>query len=1237
MAIRVLIINRQLAFAVALKQALERTGGFDAHPFTTADAAIEYLQTHPQDVALLDFNSVAPSGASVVDTLRRVQPGLAVVASPRQTPEVMGRLQLQESLDPPFSARDVIPLLNRAVDTTRRAAGSALPPPVDQTRTQETRVKPPAPSTPSTPMVSTDALKQQEPKPSTLRPGEIGAEQLRPYMYSTDLFRQRTEDLPQGLTTGIMHEDEGDEQRTGLRPGEIDAAQLSAYQNRTDTPDAQRRPGEFHTEDLQPPSTDVMYGDGEPQSYIPPLERPDRRRTGSIPDASPSAAPLRPGEFSEQDLLNLALNPGGLADTAAQPPPTAPSLRAGEISEEEANQYRISTDIFKENDPAESALSAEDAYAMWEQLTRENTPSEPMPVVNYDEPPPPAITDRQEFAFDSFRFDDEGDTPEQGNPAYYDDVEDMPLASPEEQLPSMTDYLIERAQGVETTFEEPVGDTAQEKPVSATDLLIARAQEYHEEAQDEPEDLPITTDWGFSDAMAEAPSEPEPPRDPELVARSRKTTNPLGGRVLPDPDMVDDFLEQQFQVEAMTTDDLPPSPVSVTDEVAAVYTMPFNEQEVVAPLTEGLPVPPDVLEEEDAWLSQPEDVDVFQPPAVTAEFVNSWGGTWAEDQPPSTSFQSRQQTAPQQDVDEWVFDEGVQRLEQIADEIRRTRGTSKLQADEAVPPFTEGTEDVFRRLAAEEPPMPDALEDAGTVGDLRAVVQEPEFQNVLQILRGEPVPPEAPPRQRLETPTTDTGTITQSEIEEIFTSFSRSQPARADMDDFSFADDDSDSHPAQMILETALDESTPADSFSLQSLITSIERQLEQHKPNVRPLPSWQQESLGDDLYVREPEFLQQVINDVESLPTLDEGDAFGDATTFGGQIDVMPDAETEWLPAVTTRPSRLPEQADEWSLMREPAVSDEDTSGFTKPFEGVGAGEVESLPQLAGQEPEFNTEFERLAAFELPEEDAAEFTPSMGMPPIQDPVIAQIALSLTQVSLEEVAGAVLIRENSIIAFAGRLGRGDIDEIGAAIGGQWESGGDQANVRFVTVTSSGKDYMLYTRATVSALTLALVFAGSTPLRDIRRQGKRLLEALTRVPEPVTEPASTAIALFAPPSDVRNKYTYVWLLRDPNQRLSDMVARAIETGMSVQLTERAWDVLDVQVRDDFVYLHADVPGEAPPFEVVRDLQKRAAEIARKQNPALGKGNLWSDGYLIVSPGRELDDGEIMQYIQFERMM
>jgi hypothetical protein len=1230
MAIRVLIINRQLAFSVALKQALERTGGFDAHPFTTADAAIEYLQTHPQDVALIDFNSVAPSGASVVDTLRRIQPGLAIIASPRQTQEVTGRLQLQESLDPPFSARDVIPLLNRAVDASRRSAGGALPTPVDQTRTQETRLKPPAPAAPPAPQISTDALKQQEAKPSTLRPGEIGAEQLRPYMYSSDLFRQRTEDLsPPPLTTGIMHEGDGDK---GLRPGEIDAAQLSAYQNRTDAPDVQRRPGEYRTEDLQPPSTDVMYGEGEQQSYIPPLERPDRRRTGPMPtDDVPAAPSLRPGEFSEQDLLNLALNQGGLTDIVA-PPPTTPSQRAGEISDDEAAQYRISTDIFKENDPGESALSAEDAYAMWEQLTRENTPSEPMPAVNYDEPPAPAITDNQEFAFDEFRFPDEGDTPEQGNSAYYDDVEDMPLPSPEEQLPSMTDYLIARAQQVEATFEEAVEDTLEEKPVSATDLLIARAKEYQDEVQDEPDDLPITTDWGFRGTGALQEDE-APPRDPDMVARSRKTTNPLGGSVLPDPDMMDDFLEQQLQVEALTTDDLPPAPVSITDEVAAVYTMPFNEQDAAVPLTEGLPVPPDVLEEEDAWLSKPEDVDVFQPPAVTAEFVSSWGGTWAGDAPATQGFP---QTAPHQVVDEWAFDEGVQRLEQIADEIRRTRETDKLKLSEAVPPFTADAGDVFERLAAEEPPMPDVLEDAGTVGDLRAVVQEPEFQNVLHILRGEPVPPEVPKRKASK-PAADSGTITQSEIEEIFTSFSRAQPARADVDDFTFPDEDSDSHPAQMILETALDESTPADSFSLQSLITSIERQLEQHKPNIRPLPSWEQASLRDDLYVREPEFLQQVIEDVEALPPLEEGDAFGDATTFGGQLDVTPDSETEWLPAVTTRPSRLPEQADEWSLLREPEVSEEDTTGFTKPFDGVSADEVERLPQLAGQEPEFNTEFERLAAFELPEEDAAEFTPSMGMPPIQDPVIAQIALSLTQVSLEEVAAAVLIRENGIIAFAGRLGRGDIEEVGAAIGGQWESDSDQANVRFVTVPSSGKDYMLYTRATVNELTLALVFAGSTPLRDIRRQGKRLLEALTRVPEPVTESAQTALAPVPLASDVRNKYTYVWLLRDPNQRLSDMVARAIETGMSVQLMERAWDVLDVQVRDDFVYLHADVPGEAPPFEVVRDLQKRAAEIARKQNPALGKGNLWSDGYLIVSPGRALDDGEIMQYIQFERMV
>ena len=118
MATRVLIINRQLVFAVTLKQALEQTGTFDVHPFTTADAAFEYLRDHPQDVALVDFTLPGRSGAKVIQQLRGIQTDLAVIISPRQpdADALMNTLRLQGMIDMPFGARDVIPLIEQALE-----------------------------------------------------------------------------------------------------------------------------------------------------------------------------------------------------------------------------------------------------------------------------------------------------------------------------------------------------------------------------------------------------------------------------------------------------------------------------------------------------------------------------------------------------------------------------------------------------------------------------------------------------------------------------------------------------------------------------------------------------------------------------------------------------------------------------------------------------------------------------------------------------------------------------------------------------------------------------------------------------------------------------------------------------------------------------------------------------------------------------------------------------------------
>jgi hypothetical protein len=1278
MAIRVLIINRQLAFSVSLKQALERTGNFDVHPFTTSDAAIEYIQSHPQDVALIDFSSATPSGATVVDTLRRIQPGLPIVVSPEQPEDTMHQMNLQASIDPPFSARDIMPLLNSAAGGEEATDLRKIP-------TRPVRM-PTLPEPTNRPGDLSNVQPSSETGERKLRPGEIDEAELRPYMYSGDVFKKRTttDDLgskdispvPSAPRPGEYSTDElaapstdvfRRQQSARLRPGEVDPADVQEGTDAFKTPssttpeDRPYRPGELRTDELTAPSTDV-FREGAPKSSsgnLPPLERPDRQRTGAYTPATPADPTAqgdlpqrnaRPGEFSDQDLLNLALNRGFLPDEGAPPAKTAPlgstAPRPGEITPDEAEQYRISTDVFKEQEGAASSLSPEDAAAMWEQLTREDTPVQPMEALRAGQMAPPPLAVDESFTFD---FDDPQETPAGLQPPlpHVPSVGDTDtfasqaarigmddILSPEPAAPkSITDMLIEKAQDVALPPDESL-DIPHE-PVSSTDVLLAAAQELDMPiiTSDIGSPTPEATDMGWEFPEDGESDQPKVPTD--ILNNSRATTEGLPAIRQPEEiaALEAQRLDEQYEVEALSgfTDELDatykmpfteplagsPPPNSVTDEVNAAYQMPYDEN-----LNTNAP---GVFDEDIVY----GDVsDEFEPPISAEKLITNYLNAEVEYYEPEPYEQEYPQEYPAATVqldDDYA---GVRRLEEIAAEIRRTRETNQL-----IQPQSSGEEvhadDVFQRLAAEEPPMP-GEEDSGTVGDLYTVVSDPEFQGVLKLLRTEDASRDAAPEIPTPPPLAPDGqaTISQSEIADIFASYGKPMPA---FTEFDFGEPNEESSAAQVILETALEEQTPPDEFSLPNLIANIERQLERGKSGVKPLPSWiKDKQLRDDLYVREPDFLSQVIADVEEAPDLpqlgeDEQD-LGDATTYaGGMPSQVSDMETEWLPAVTTRPARLPEQ--DWML--EPSPAEDDTTGGTKPLE------IPLMPQIEEDEPEFNTEFERLAAFDFPLEDESQYTPPMGIEAIQDPYIAQIALSLTQVSLEDIAGIVLTRENEIMANAGRMSRDEVMEIDAGLNAIWDNDGEQYNIRFITLPSSAKDYMVYSKRTVADLTLSLVFPGTTPLRAIRSQAKRLLEALVTVPEAnETEPESV---LDAPPaSDVRGTYTYLWLLREPESRLSDMIARAIEMNMRHQLEARAWDVVNLRVQDEFVYLVADVPGETPPYEVVRDLKRRAHEIARKQNPALAKADLWADGYLVVAPGRELGEDEIHQFIQFERM-
>ena len=587
-------------------------------------------------------------------------------------------------------------------------------------------------------------------------------------------------------------------------------------------------------------------------------------------------------------------------------------------------------------------------------------------------------------------------------------------------------------------------------------------------------------------------------------------------------------------------------------------------------------------------------------------------------------------------------------MDSLLEEIEQSQGTS--------PPPDVTQTSVFERLAMEEPPPP-TFEESGTISDLVTGVQDRSFRNVLSILRGEDIQDSesiAPP------------TAADFDVGER----QRTERTRAGESFF----DDEEPTPARVILQRALEEQVGGDEFSLEELLQSIEEQFPQTGPKILPSPAWlrdEQQSRENAFMVREPDFLPEELPP-EPTPS---AELYPNQTTQPSreqqqQIEEHPESlETERLEdrqsnaEDTARiPRTLPEEIPaDATVMHQPVSPDTAFPSETS----------QMWHQLPDQD--FNTQFELMAAFEVhdekgmssgalytevpvPEEEVEDqwddvepepppLTPQPAEPPtVEDPYLAQLALSLTEASLELSAEATLLaRDGQIVAFAGRMPKEEVDDLRGAIADDWNAVPGEVRIRFLTARGSGKDYMLYSRRTEDDFTLSLIFAGTTPLRTIRRQGQRLVEALAAVPEPgeakpETQRTQARTAAQAPVVDtsVRTPYAFVWLLRDPSVRLDSTVSQAITAGLNIQMLEQHWSIQKLQVQNDYIYMLAEVPGEEPAFKLVRDIKRRSAELAHALNPAYNPAALWSDGYLVVTPGRELDAEEIQQFITFERM-
>jgi DNA-binding NarL/FixJ family response regulator/REP element-mobilizing transposase RayT len=741
------------------------------------------------------------------------------------------------------------------------------------------------------------------------------------------------------------------------------------------------------------------------------------------------------------------------------------------------------------------------------------------------------------------------------------------------------------------------------------------------------------------------PSESKPPDDlPEYTSIDNVLSTVAGTRAFPAPDVTPSPAE------------IPPEPIP--EEIEDDFKTPPIEE-----LLEGLPHKPATTLDDEAFSALLDELDSGEAVAAEADEFDELVNSMRDDAPHKPLPERHQQFV------EFIVTGG---MDNLLEEIERKKTDELPELDPTV--FEKAAE-----LDVEEPPTPPRPElpqlpqieeqeaDEGTVGDIFSGVSDTSFRNVLSILRGDEVVEED-----------DRARISEQDMRETFPQFFASSPTDIDeilsqieqnaqremvqTRDISFDFDEKppdEINTAKLILEAALDENTPIDSFSISDLIANIDQQLPAHRPKVQPLPSWlkadKRRKEDDERFVREPDFLPTVLPeflaDVPAaeleveLPEPDFSEDWYDQTTrmsSAQQMEASPELmETEWLPAESVSEPDTEDLFDEDDFFSFPSTPTskiaQDTGGDTKPIplsDIQAAADAPTGDELL----DYDADFERMAAFEI-EPAEAPLTAQY----IDDPYIAQLALSLTEVSLELTAEATLLtRDGEIAAYAGRMAREELAEMREAVGGDWDAKPDEARIRFINLEGSGKDYMLYSRRTVDDLTLSLVFSGTTALRDIRRQGKRLVEALQAVPETVEEPVDVSLEDLPPLAPIedalaRTPYAYVWIIRDPKAQLNNTVAQAIVSGMSVQLRERAWQIQAIHAKDEYVYLLAEVPGEIPPYEIVRDLKKRSAHIAHAQNPSLDPDSLWADSYLVVTPGRKLDDDEIQQFIQFERML
>lgn len=425
-----------------------------------------------------------------------------------------------------------------------------------------------------------------------------------------------------------------------------------------------------------------------------------------------------------------------------------------------------------------------------------------------------------------------------------------------------------------------------------------------------------------------------------------------------------------------------------------------------------------------------------------------------------------------------------------------------------------------------------------------------------------------------------------------------------------------------------------------------------------------------------------------------DEQDAVGDALELDLDADLIeaaqhagPDDFFTGLPDIMEEEDTLATEISEafYEGVRQTAYTWDESEGDTGQGEAAAPDWIPQPVEDGAGEPAVE---EILPALDYPADEAArsaepaempaahllieEPEPEPEAPPPEDDEeaarLAQIALQLTQFSLESSAQATLLTSGGeLIAEAGDLPAPALERLEQTIAVAWStSPPDHDSLsRYVTLPDAG-EFLLYSTAVGGGMVLSMVFSSNTSIRTIRRQARRLSEALDLVPEPVETPeAPAAVTHPSRPTDLRapeglraaragreqgapvrhaprpdvpyTSYCLLWLPWDPRLELEGDYAAALRGWIADIAARNAWEIDELDIETDYIRLTLKVPQKSLPDAVIQMLFDETARLTQEHFPERidAAGRLWANGYYVVTPPRALSDREIGRFITYQR--